>query len=117
MIAKIEDNLDSLSFSEVQSLLKRMCKFLGFRLFHRPISFAPLDICWYLDVDDDTIVFLEGRNRDEFKTAKVLLKGILNSRIFKLRIISTFDGADKIISNPFYSLNLCALKIKLDLLA
>ena len=113
MAAKLEDDLDSLSFPAVKSLLERMCKFLGFRLSHEPFYGYP---AWLLDVDDDMIVFLDGHNRDEFSTIKDLLRGILNSRIFKLRAISTFDAVDKIIPNPFYSLDLCALKIKLDLL-
>ena len=58
---------------------------------------------WLLDVDDDTVVFLDGYNRDEFQTAKDLLKGILSSRIFKLRSLKTYD--DKTIQNPSYNLD------------
>lgn len=113
---KEEDTLDSLSFSATKGLLKRICKSLGFKLSHRPFY---TNLTWLLNVDYDTVVFLDGRNRDEFLTAKDLLRGILNSRIFKLRTISVFndDNDDKIIPNPFYSLDLCTLKIKLDLLS
>ena len=69
---------------------------------------------WLLDVDDDTVVFLDGYNRDEFQTAKDFLKGILSSRIFKLRSLKTYD--DKTIQNPFYNLDISALQIKLDLI-
>lgn len=109
-----EDDLDSLSFSAVESLLKRTCKTLGFRLYHKPFY---TNLTWLLDVDNDTVVFLDGHDRDEFITAKSLLRGILSSRIFKLRTVSTFNNDDKIIPNPFYSLDVSALKIKLDLLA
>lgn len=68
---------------------------------------------WLLEVDDDTVVFLDGHNRNEFQTAKNLLRGILNSRIFKTRSIKLCD--DKTIQNPFYNLDLPTLQIKLDL--
>ena len=114
MAAKLEeDDLDSLSFPATKSLLERMCKFLGFKFSHEPFYGYP---AWLLYVDDDNIVFLDGHNRDEFLTAKDLLRGILNSRIFKLRTLGTLDAVDKTIPNPFYSLDLCTLKIKLDLL-
>ena len=106
-------NLDSLKFSEVKRLLERISKSLGFRLFHRPISLAPVDICWYLDVDDDTVVFLDGCNRDEFQTAKALLAGILKSKIFKLRSVKSYD--EKLLENPFYSLTILELQLKLDI--
>lgn len=111
-----EDDLDSLSFSATKRLLGKICKFLGFKLSHRPFY---TNLTWLLNVDYDTVVFLDGRNRDEFLTAKDLLRGILNSKIFKLRTISVFndDNDNKIIPNPFYSLDLCTLKIKLDLLS
>ena len=115
MTAKLEDDLDSLNFSAIRRLLERICKSLGFRLFHQPLSFAPVYVCWHLDVDDDTVVFLDGHNRDEFRTAKDLLRGILNSRIFKIRHVGSFE--ERTIQNPFYRLSLPALQIKLDLLA
>ena len=108
------ENLDSLSFPAVKRLLERMCKSLGFRLSRKPFYTQP---AWLLDVDDDNVVFLDGHNRDEFQTAKDLLRGILNSKIFMLRNISAFDVDDKTIPNPFCGLDISALKIKLDLLA
>lgn len=108
-----EDDLDSLSFSAVKRLLERICKSLGFKLSYKPFF---TNLAWLLNVDNDTVVFLDGHDRDEYTTAKGLLRGILNSRIFKLRTVSTFNNDDKIIPNPFYSLDLYALKIKLDLL-
>lgn len=114
MPAKPEDDLDSLSFSAVKRLLERICKSLGFRLSHKPFY---TNLTWLLDVDYDTVVFLDGHDRDEFRTAKDLLGGILNSRIFKFRTVSVFNNDDKIIPNPFYGLDLCTLKIKLDLLS
>lgn len=119
MAFKLEEekpkNLDSLSFPEVKNLLERICKILGFRFIYSNICPQPT---WFLEVDndDDTVVFLDGFNRgDEFQTAKELLRGILNSRSFMLRSFKTFE--EKIIQNPFYSLDLSALQIKLDLLA
>lgn len=113
MTAKLgKDDLDSLSFSDVKRLLERICKFLGFKLSRKPFYSM---LTWLLDVDDDTVVFLDGHNRYEFQTAKELLRGILSSRIFKLRSLETYD--DKIVPNPFFSLDISALKIKLDLLA
>lgn len=110
------EDLDSLSFSTVKRLLERICKSLGFRLFHCPISFAPVYICWHLDAGDvRNAVFLEGHNRDDFRTAKDLLRGILAVKAFKLRSLDT--GEEKIIPNPFCGLGISALKIKLDLLA
>lgn len=108
-------NLDSLSFPEVRNLLERICRFLGFRFIYSNIYPQPT---WFLEVDDDddTVVLLDGFNRgDEFQTAKELLRGILNSRSFTLRSFKTFE--EKTIQNPFYSLDLPALQIKLDLLA
>lgn len=110
---EVED-LDSLSFSATKSLLERICKALGFKLSYKPFF---TNLTWLLDVDNDTVVFLDGHDRDEYMTVKSLLRGILNSRIFKLRTVSTFNNDDKIIPNPFYSLDLYALKIKLDLLS
>ncbi len=108
-------NLDSLRFSETKKLLSRICKSLGFRLF-RHQYFSPHQHYWCLaaDNDDGIVVFLEDHNRDEFQTAKDLLRGILNARTFKLRNIYSFE--DSIIQNPLYSLDLSALQIKLDLL-
>lgn len=72
MTAKLEkDDLDSLSFSDVKRLLERICKSLGFKLSHKPFYFK---LMWLLEVDDDTVVFLDGHNRDEFQTAKDLLR-------------------------------------------
>lgn len=119
MTAKPKDqkpkNLDSLSFLEVRTLLERICRFLGFRFIYSNIHHKPT---WFLEVDDDDdiVVFLDGFNRgDEFQTAKDLLRGILNSRSFTLRSFKTFE--EKTIQNPFYSLDLSALQIKLDLLS
>ena len=111
MTAKLED-LDSLNFPKVKRLLERIARSLGFKLSHKPFYTQPT---WLLDVDDDTVVFLDGHDRDEFVTAKDLLRGILNSRIFKIRSISSFE--ERTIQNPFYSLDLPELKIKLDLLS
>ena len=105
-------NLDSLKFSEIRRFLDKIAKSLGFRLFHCPLY--SIKSYWLLSVDDDTVVFLDGCNRDEFQTAKELLRGILNSRIFKLRHVHSFE--ESIVQNPFYSLDLSALQIKLDLL-
>lgn len=107
-------NLDSLKFSEIRRFLDKIAKSLGFRLFHCPLYLSRKSY-WLLSVDDDTVVFLDGCNRDEFQTAKELLRGILNSRIFKLRSVKSYD--EKLLENPFYSLDLSALQIKLDLLA
>lgn len=107
-------NLDSLKFSEIRRFLDKIAKSLGFRLFHCPLYLSRKNY-WLLSVDDDTVVFLDGCNRDEFQTAKELLRGILNSRIFKLRSVKSYD--EKLLENPFYSLDLLALQIKLDLLA
>lgn len=104
-------NLDSLKFFEVKSLLNRIAKSLGFKLFHCP--FYSRRSYWLLAVDDDIVVFLEDRNRDEFQTAKDLLKGILNARTFMLRSVNTFD--EKTIQNPFYSLTIPELQLKLDI--
>lgn len=106
-------NLDSLKFSEIKRFLDKIAKSLGFKLFHCPLYSRKS--YWLLSVDDDTVVFLDGCNRDEFQTAKELLRGILNSRIFKLRSVKSYD--EKLLENPFYSLDLSALQIKLDLLA
>lgn len=107
-------NLDSLKFSEIRRFLDKIAKSLGFRLFHCPLYLSRKNY-WLLSIDDDTVVFLDGCNRDEFQTAKELLRGILNSRIFKLRSVKSYD--EKLLENPFYSLDLSALQIKLDLLA
>lgn len=104
-------NLDSLKFFEIKHLLERIAKSLGFKLFHCPLYSR--ESYWLLAVDDDIVVFLEGCNRDEFQTAKALLAGILNSRIFKLRSIKSYD--EKLIQNPFYSLTIPELQLKLDL--
>lgn len=98
----------------MKNLLERICKILGFRFIYSNICSQPT---WFLEVDDndDTVVFLEGCNRDEFQTAKDLLREILNARIFKLRHVGSFE--ERAIQNPFYSLDLSALQIKLDLLA
>lgn len=109
-------NLDSLNFPETKKLLSRICKSLGFKLFQHHY-FSPHQHYWCLAVDsndDDIVVFLEDHNRDEFRTAKDLLRGILNARTFKLRNVYSFE--DSIIQNPLYSLDLSALQIKLDLL-
>ena len=105
-------DLDSLKFSEVKTFLNRIAKSLGFKLFHCPLYSRRR--YWLLAVDDDIVVFLDGANRDEFQTAKALLAGILKSRIFKLRSVKSYD--EKLLENPFYSLDLPALQIKLDLL-
>lgn len=112
MTAKLEDDLDSLSFSAIKSLLEKTCKSLGFKVSHELFYGAP---AWLLHVDEDNIVFLDEHNRDEFKTAKDLLKGILAAKSFLLRSLVTHE--DELIPNPFYSLDLCTLKIKIDLLA
>lgn len=92
-------NLDSLKFPEIRRLLDKMAKSLGFRLSHCPLDSRKS--YWLLSV--------------EFQTAKDLLREILNSRIFKLRSLKSYD--EKLLENPFYSLDLSALQIKLDLLA
>lgn len=112
MLAKPEDDLDSLSFSAIKSLLEKTCKSLGFKFSHEPFYGPP---AWLLYVDHDNIVFLEEHNRDDFRTAKDLLRGILAAKSFLLRSLATLE--DEIIPNPFYSLDLYTLKIKLDLLA
>lgn len=112
MTAKLEDDLDSLSFSAIKGLLERTCKSLGFKFSHEQFYGAP---AWLLYVDKDNIVFLDRHDRSDFKTAKDLLRGILAAKTFKLRSLVT--GEEKIISNPFCSLDLCTLKINLDLLA
>ena len=104
-------NLDSLKFFFFFCLLNRIAKSLGFKLFHCPLYSRRR--YWLLAVDDDIVVFLDEMNRDEFQTAKALLAGILNSRIFKLRSVNTFD--EKTIQNPFYSLAIPELQLKLDL--
>ena len=72
MTAKLEkDDLDSLGFSVIRGLLGRICKSLGFKLSHKPFYSK---LMWLLEVDDDTVVFLDGHNRDEFQTAKDLLR-------------------------------------------
>lgn len=109
---KEENDLDSLSFSATKGLLGKTCKSLGFKFSHEPFYGPPT---WLLYVDKDNIVFLEEHNRDEFKTAKDLLRGILAAKSFLLRSLVTHE--DEIIPNPFYSLDLYALKIKLDLLS
>jgi hypothetical protein len=113
MTAKLKD-LDSLKFPEVKDLLKRICKILGFRLNYSNLLFSPPPT-WLLEVDDDTVVFLDGCNCYEFQTAKELLRGILNSRTFNLRRIGSFE--EQTIQNPLYSLDLSTLQIKLDLLS
>lgn len=109
-------DLDSLNFPKTKKLLTKICKSLGFRLFRHHYFFLH-QYYWHLTVDnnDDIVVFLEDHNRDEFQTAKDLLRGILNARTFMLRHVHTFE--ESIIQNPFYSLDLSALQIKLDLLA
>ena len=111
MTAKSE-NIDSLSFSVIERLLKKICKSLGFKFSHEPFYGQP---AWLLYVDNDVIVFLGEHDRGEFETAKDLLKGILAVKTFMLRSLGTWE--EKIISNPFCGLNLCELEIKLDLLA
>lgn len=106
-----EDDLDSLSFSAIKSLLEKTCKSLGFKVSHEPFYGPP---AWLLYVDKDNIVFLDMHDRSDFKTAKDLLRGILAAKTFKFRSLVT--GEEKIIPNPFCSLDLCTLKIKLDLL-
>lgn len=108
MTAKLEKekeekpkNLDSLKFPEIRRLLDKMAKSLGFRLSHCPLDSRKS--YWLLSVDD------------EFQTAKDLLREILNSRIFKLRSLKSYD--EKLLENPFYSLDLSTLQIKLDILA
>ena len=106
------EDLDSLSFSTVKRLLERMCKSLGIKVSHEPFYGLP---AWILYVDNDVVVFLDGHDRDDFKTAKDLLRGILVAKTFLLRSLAT--GENKIIPNPFYSLDISALKIMLDLLS
>ena len=103
-------DLDSLKFSETKKFLSRICKSLGFKLFRHQYFSSHY---WCLAVDSNIVVFLEAHDRDEFQTAKELLRGILSSRIFKLRSLKTYD--DKIVPNPFFGLDISALKIKLDL--
>ena len=112
MTAKFEDDLDSLSFSAIKGLLERTCKSLGFKVSHEPFYGAP---AWLLYVDKDNIVFLDRHDRSDFKTAKDLLRGILAAKSFLLRSLVTHE--DETIPNPFCHLDLCTLKIKLDLLA
>lgn len=112
MTAKLGNDLDSLSFPAVKSLLEKTCKSLGFKVSHEPFYGSPT---WLLYVDKDNIVFLDRHNRSDFKTAKDLLKGILAAKTFLLRSLVTNE--DKTIPNPLYSLDLCTLKIKLNLLA
>jgi hypothetical protein len=112
MTVKLEDDLDSLSFSAVKRLIERICKSLGFKFSHEPFYGPPV---WLLYIDKYNIVFLDRHDRGDCKTAKDLLKGILAAKTFLLRSLATHE--DKTIPNPFYSLDLCALKIKLDLLA
>ena len=90
MTAKLDkDDLDSLNFSDIRELLGRICKSLGFKLSHKPFY---SELMWLPEVDDDTVVFLDGHNRYEFQTAKELLRGILNSRTFKIWSAKTYDG-------------------------
>lgn len=112
-LKKKPKNLDSLSFPEVKRLLERIAKSLGFKLFHRVLRYSRKSV-WLFIVDNDIVVFLEGNNGCEFQPAKDLLRGILNSRIFKLRHV--YSSEEKTIQNPFYSLDLIALLLKLDLL-
>lgn len=112
MTAKLEDDLDRLSFPAVKGLLEKTCKSLGFKVSHEPFYGAP---AWLLYVDKDNIVFLDRHDRTDFKTAKDLLKGILAAKSFLLRSLVTHE--DELIPNPLYSLDLCTLKIKLNLLA
>ena len=115
MTAKLdgkEDDLDSFSFSAIKKLLEKTCKSLGFKVSHDSFFGEP---AWLLYIDKDNIVFLDDHNRNEFKTAKDLLKGILGAKSFVLRSIVTDE--DELIPNPFYNLDLYTLKIKLDLLA
>lgn len=105
-------DLDSLSFPKTKTLLERIAKSLGFKLSHHPHRTSRKKY-WILLVDDGVIVFLDECSRYEFRTAKELLRGILNSRIFKTRSIKYND---KTIQNPFYNLDLSALQIKLDLI-
>ena len=104
-------NLDSLKFPEIRRFLDKIAKSLGFRLFHCPLYSKKS--YWLLSVDDDTVVFLDGCNRDEFQTAKALLAGILKSKIFKLRSVKSYD--EKLLENPFYSLTIPELQLKLDI--
>ena len=96
-----EDDIDSLGFSAAKRLLERICKSLGFRLYHNPFY---TNLTWLLDVDDNTVVFLDGHDRDEFVTAKSLLRGICNSRIFRLRTISVVNN-DKMLEAKQSSFN------------
>ena len=112
MTAKLEDDLDSLSFSVIKGLLEKTCKSLGFKVSHEPFYESP---AWLLYIDKDNIVFLDRHNRNDFKTAKDLLRGILAAKSFLLRSLVTHE--DELIPNPFYNLDLCTLKIKLNLLA
>ena len=106
------EDLDSFSFSTVKRLLERTCKSLGFKCSHVPFYGPP---AWILHADSNIVVFLDRHNRDDFKTAKDLLRGILAAKTFLLRSMVTHE--DKTIPNPFCGMDLCALKIKLDLLA
>lgn len=114
MTAKFEvqdlKSLDSLSFPKTKIFLERICKSLGFKLFHNQHHTSRKS--WLL-LDDGMIVFLDECSRYEFRTAKNLLREILNSRIFKTRSIKYND---KTIQNPFYNLDISALQIKLDLI-
>lgn len=73
MTAKLEkDDLDGLGFSAIRGLLGRICKSLGFKFSHKPFYSK---LMWRLEFDDDdTVVFLDDHNRDEFQTAKDLLR-------------------------------------------
>lgn len=73
MTAKLEkDDLDSLSFSDIKILLERICKSLGFKFSHK-LFYSKF--MWLLEIDDDTVVFLDGHNREmNFQTAKDLLR-------------------------------------------
>lgn len=112
MTVKLEDDLDSLSFSATKSLIERICKSLGFKFSHEPFYGPPV---WLLYIDKYNIVFLDRRDRGDCKTAKDLLRGILAAKTFLLRSLATHE--DKTIPNPFCSLDLYTLKVKLDLLA
>ena len=107
-------NLDSLKFSEVKSLLNRIAAVLNFKVICRNAIF---DNDWRLapTTNDSIDVYLDGCYC-MYSTAKNLLAGVLESRIFILRSTMPFHD-DMVLENPFYSLTIPELCIKLDLLA
>ena len=116
MTSKFKD-LNSLKFPEVKDLLERICKVLNFKFVHT-YCYSPVKKDWLLVGDDGEIIFLDVTGKkfaqDRFQTAKALLEGILNTKIFKLRSIKSYD--EKIIQNPFYLLDLSRLNVMLDLI-